>query len=549
MALISKLIYKFIYATLNLFGKLTQSENPQALTLSRVYVDATATVYGTRDGSWDYPYATIQDAIDHYGVPTTQAEYLQVKEIIVLDSSIYTENLTFPMGIWIVRFGSAELLGTITWEIDSAERFGSSEAPVLFLDRNTSNIDNSIAGNITVTLKSGGTAVSVLRVIIAGMIATGDITIADGTNAGASCASIPIFAMYRASLIGEFKNRLSICSFIQSNLTTTTASHEFGYINSVQNASILATNIMEARSSTTTKTIRDLTLNTAGGVTWNSTGSARNWNVDVPSANEVLNKITSFPSNPINLLRVESHAMDFSNGLDMENGDIENVTQIFGNAGTTANPTLITGDIGLYGDTTKTLYLVEGGVVRAQMSVGGYNILSNSAGFGDLTGVESGLAVFFDQINNKVYIGDRLGTVSETYTEIDNDIQFIRQYVNGVQVLDIQANSVEILRSVKLPSTVVNTATYNIVGNEPYISVTRTATGTCTLTLPVITAAMDGNIIPIADDGYNASVNDLRVLRGGTNTIEDGATEYLFTNDAQVTSFKANFTTGNWKAV
>jgi hypothetical protein len=276
-------------------------------------VDSTTVVTKTRTGAYEAPYATYQDAIDHFGVPTTQAEYELGKTIIFLDSADYTEDVVFPMGIWRVRLQNAQHTGTTDWEIDAGERFGSSSAPRLDIDKNVNSIASGTTGDIEVYLKSGGSAVSVLYVTLSGLIHNGNLTIADGTNLGTSCASLPVFAMYRATIFsgGNFKNRLALAALTQSNLAST-GDLEIGYLTSVQNSTINSLNVLEARSSTTTKTIRDLTLNTSGGVTWDA-ASVRNWNVDAPSADEILNKITSYPSNTINLLKVGAEAISYDN--------------------------------------------------------------------------------------------------------------------------------------------------------------------------------------------------------------------------------------------
>ena len=85
------------------------------------YISADAIVSGARDGSFDAPYATYQEAIDHYGVPTTQTEYEQRKYLIFLDTASYTEDVVFPMGIWRVDFNQSSQTGTTDWEIDNGE--------------------------------------------------------------------------------------------------------------------------------------------------------------------------------------------------------------------------------------------------------------------------------------------------------------------------------------------------------------------------------------------------------------------------------------------
>lgn len=293
------------------------------------FVSASASVSGTRDGSFDAPYANL----DFMSVePTTQAEYDEAKVVSILDTETYTLPSTVAMGQWTIDVGAGFLedaSGGTDWEIDSNLRFGSSNAPTFYVQRNNNIISTAWTGDgFRAVLKSGGSAVSILRMAVSGLLRSGDITIADGTNAGTSCASLPIFSMYRSSFdaTGTFRGRLALVSLVQATLSST-GDLEVGYFTGIQNTTISSLNVLESRASTTTKTIRDLILNTSGGVTW--TTSTRNWDVDAPSADEVLSKITSYPSATINLTRVESQAIDFSNGLDMENGNIENADAVF----------------------------------------------------------------------------------------------------------------------------------------------------------------------------------------------------------------------------
>lgn len=321
------------------------------------FVSASASVSGTRDGSFDAPYANL----DFMSVePTTQAEYDEAKVVSILDTETYTLPSTVAMGQWTIDVGAGFLedaSGGTDWEIDSNLRFGSSNAPTFYVQRNNNIISTAWTGDgFRAVLKSGGSAVSTLRLSVSGLLRSGDITIADGTNAGTSCASLPVFTMYRSSFdsSGTFKGRLALTSIIQATLSST-GDLEVGYFTSIQNSTINSLNVLESRASTTVKVIRDLTLNTSGGVTW--TTSTRNWNVDAPSADEVLSKITSYPSATINLTRVDSQAIDFSNGLDMENGNIENADAVFLDRLRIANEELLVSTLNVK-DTTHAMVLV-----------------------------------------------------------------------------------------------------------------------------------------------------------------------------------------------
>lgn len=321
------------------------------------YVAASADVTGTRDGSPSAPYANLDFMATE---PTTQAEYDEVKIVRILDTETYALPSTVAMGQWTIDVGAGFLedaSGGTDWEIDSNLRFGSSNAPTFYVQRNNNIISTAWTGDgFRAVLKSGGSAVSLLRMAVSGSLRSGDITIADGTNAGTSCASLPIFSMYRASFdaTGTFRGRLALVSLVQATLSST-GDLEVGYFTGIQNTTISSLNVLESRASTTTKTIRDLILNTSGGVTW--TTSTRNWDVDAPSADEVLSKITSYPSATINLTRVESQAIDYSNGLDMENGNIENADAVFLDRLRIANEEVLVSTLNVK-DTTHAMVLV-----------------------------------------------------------------------------------------------------------------------------------------------------------------------------------------------
>lgn len=560
--------------------------NYLAPTPNIIYVSATAPVIdGPKDGSRERPYA---DLTFMSAVPTSQAEYETRKVIEILDASTYTAPATIAMGLYTVRVNAALVVGSSNYEVDSGERFGSSVAPEFYVQKDLAIIPTGWTGDIKFILKSGGSAVSLLRVAVSGIIFNGEVVISDGTNEGTSCASLPVFSMYRSTITaGGFKGRNAICGFTQANLSDPTYTQEFGYINSVQNCSILSTSIAEKRSSTAVKTIRDLTLNTTGSITWDSV-SVRNWNVDAPSADEIINKITSYPDQIINPIKVgaEAIATDDVGGyyttddvegnlqeigatlstlssfylplsgaspmegtLDMDGFDIDNIKQAINDGASAANPAFLTGDSGWYGTTAKTMHLSISGSDVAWLNVNGYDILDANAMFGDVQQQESGLGVYLDQSNKRAYLGDWRGTTSDTYLETDSSVGFHRFYVNGTQVLDIQANSFEVLVNPHTPDTTVNTSTYSITGTDNLIRVTYTSTGACTLTLPTLTAALDGVYIQIKDAGYNAGTNNITINRSGSDTIEGSATSYVMDSDGQKITLYGDFTNNNWEVV
>jgi hypothetical protein len=579
------------------------------------YVSSTQPVDGTRDGGFETPYADLSFMATE---PTTQAEYDLQKTVIILDTETYTLPSTVAMGVWRIQLGGGFLqdaVGGTTWEIDSNLRFGSTFNPIFYVQKNNSVIETAWTGDgFSAVLKSGGTAVSILRTGIAGLLRSGNITIADGINAGASCASFPVFSTHRASMdaSGTFRGRLTLVSPTQSSFNST-GDLEVGYFTRIESTTISALNVLEARSSTSTRTIRDLTLNTSGGVTWDSV-SVRNWNVDAPSASEVLNKITSYPDQTINLLKVGAEAIGYDNTasgltaedvqaaideldtniggaltkaanladlsslsaaitnlglnpggtndiwvekagdamtgtLDMSSNDIDNVRQVINDGADETNPAFVTGDAGWWGTNAKTMYLSISNTTIAELNLFGYNILGNDAMFGDLDQTSSGMGVYFDQGDSKTYLGDWRNTVSETYLEIDTSTEYQKTHVGGEEVLDVRSTDVGVLKNFSIPSVDVNTATYTALGTEQLIRAIRTATGACDITLPEITSALDGRIIPIKDSGQDCETNALTILRSGSDTFEGSATSFLYTVNGESHGFRADFANNNWEVV
>jgi hypothetical protein len=296
------------------------------------YVASSATFTGTADGTFNKPFATIQDAINFYGVPTTQAEYLQNNIIEVIDSSVYTGNLLFPTGIWTLSFPNATIVGNVEWEVDNAERFGSTNQCQLSLIRNTNTITTGLTGNITVRRKAGGTAVSLGTLRLTGFNSNAVITMADGTNGGDIAFTQGVISMNTYGLSGsaQILARTAFMSFVESGYNPTT-SIECGSISFIRNTIVNSLDISEYINTTTTRTIRGLTLNSSGGVTYRAIGSARNWNVDVVSGSEVLTKITSYPNNALNLIKPVAGAVGIQDaGGYFTATDVEDALQELG---------------------------------------------------------------------------------------------------------------------------------------------------------------------------------------------------------------------------
>lgn len=298
------------------------------------YVASSAVVTGTRDGSFDRPFDAVQNGIDRFGVPTTQAEYLTPKIVNILDTSTYTEGgtLTIPTGIWTINFPEAVLNCNIVWELDNAERFGSTQQPRLTLSGNVDNVTTRVTGTITVVRKAGGSIISLGTIALAGFNISGTVTIADGTNGGDAVFTQAVLSHRSVGYSGSIQilGRNTFVSFTDSAYNPATAM-EVGAISFIRNSTINSLDISEYLNTTTTRTVRGLQLNNSGGVTYRAIGSVRNWNVDAISGSEVLTKITSFPNNALNLIKPVAGAIGIQDvGNYFTATDVEGALQEIG---------------------------------------------------------------------------------------------------------------------------------------------------------------------------------------------------------------------------
>lgn len=84
--------------------------------------------------------------------------------------------------------------------------------------------------------------------------------------------------------------------------------------------------------------------------------------------------------------------------------------------------------------------------------------------------------------------------------------------------------------------TVVNTATYNVVDNDVVLHVTRTATGTCAITLPTALAT-DHRKIEIKDAGGGAETYNITVDTEGSEKIDGTDTLTISGNYEAITLY------------
>ncbi len=140
----------------------------------------------------------------------------------------------------------------------------------------------------------------------------------------------------------------------------------------------------------------------------------------------------------------------------------------------------------------------------------------------------------------------------------DSDNGFYRKAANdwfvivgGQNVINFKQaeNKVEaiFLGKIRYNTTDVNAATYAVLETDYYLQVRRTATGACTITLPLIATVADGTVYIIKDSGYNASTNAITVARTSTNKIDNVAGSYTAIESGESRSFMANSTSNDWE--
>jgi len=95
-------------------------------------------------------------------------------------------------------------------------------------------------------------------------------------------------------------------------------------------------------------------------------------------------------------------------------------------------------------------------------------------------------------------------------------IKFLRKQLSEM------ADAININSSVTI--TIVDSATYTVLGTDDILHVQFTTTGTVTITLPTVQAT-DSRVIVIKDADGNAATNNITIETEGAETI-DGATNF-----------------------
>lgn len=90
--------------------------------------------------------------------------------------------------------------------------------------------------------------------------------------------------------------------------------------------------------------------------------------------------------------------------------------------------------------------------------------------------------------------------------------------------------------------TTVSDATYQIAADDYILSVTRTATGACAITL-MTAEVISGRLITVKDAGLKASSNNITVDTEGAETI-DGQDTAVLIEDGETAAFYSDGT--NW---
>lgn len=245
------------------------------------YVASSATFTGTADGTFDKPFATIQEAIDFFGTPVSQADFNRQVQIQVLDRATYAEALTLTTRRYNFVFAGGTVSGNWTMNIDGALRFGSSSFPRVDIYSNTRNSGTSIIGNFLIQLS--GTTVTNITVNITNISWSGNVTIADGTNGGPSVTTgTGTQIILESSLItGTFLGRNTLIGLRNAVIGGATESQalQFSFFGQM----LGATN-RNYGTATTARIIQELLL--TAGSTWENVNVEPRWTTNLRTLSE-----------------------------------------------------------------------------------------------------------------------------------------------------------------------------------------------------------------------------------------------------------------------
>jgi len=288
-------------AHINTDRKLKQVENPQAVIADIVYFAPGSTVAGTRDGTFDYPFNTFQDAIDSFGTPTTQADYNRFCTIRCLNAPVISETLTFSTRRYIIQLNGGTFTSTGTMNIDGALRFGSSFNPQLDIFASNRPIGTQIIGNFLIQLT--GTTVTNCTFRMTNILFSGNFTVADGTNGGSSVTTgtSTALTMVGSTITGTFLGRnTGVALFANSSIV---GNVEWQALLGCSTGSLFSSTVSQYGTSIIPRTIVALALfNT---ITWTNVNVSPRWLADEFSWKQIAVNTTGVFTNaftPINRL-------------------------------------------------------------------------------------------------------------------------------------------------------------------------------------------------------------------------------------------------------
>jgi hypothetical protein len=94
-------------------------------------------------------------------------------------------------------------------------------------------------------------------------------------------------------------------------------------------------------------------------------------------------------------------------------------------------------------------------------------------------------------------------------------------------------------------ATDVNVAgPYTVLATDYYLKVRRTTAAAISINLP---AGVEGRVIPVKDSGYNASVNNITLVRNGADKINNVAGNYTMNISGECIWLRFNSTTTDWE--
>lgn len=222
--------------------------------------------------------------------------------------------------------------------------------------------------------------------------------------------------------------------------------------------------------------------------------------------------------------------------------------------GVVPNATDFLSTVTIRGDLTMNggdIRLSLGDIIRAQVTPGGIYLSAFFVGNGF---IGFGIPGFANNIGGRGFTFQNISTVTPGANQIlrtanGNTLNSpigLEGRVNNVLIYSANSSGFNLEKGLAVSNiTTVNVASYNVLATDVHLSVTRTATGACTIQLPNITR---NQRLTIKDAGYNAGAFQITVLPHASDTIENTTFLPINTNGGFVT-LQANLSTNNWEQV